>query len=136
MTVTDKPSAHDTNADASSAIRDAAADIGVYLALWAMRDDARPCPDERRAANSAMDAIDRALAELYQLRGRLVTEIRVSDDVSAARAEAMDAAAKRPDQRAAVLAQRMTHQNGRRTVGATVYDRHQADETGPGEGDR
>lgn len=76
-------------ADESASIRSAAEDIGAYLAMWAIRDDSKPCPDARRAANSAMDAIDRALAELHALRSRLVSDIRQSDDAAMARTAAM-----------------------------------------------
>jgi hypothetical protein len=34
-----------------------------------------------------MDAIDAMLAELHQLRARLISEIRASDDVTAARVD-------------------------------------------------
>jgi hypothetical protein len=61
--------------------------LGVALAQWAARDDTRADPHARRAANTAMDAIDAALAELYELRARLVTEIRASDDAADARAD-------------------------------------------------
>jgi hypothetical protein len=63
--------------------------LGVALAQWAARDDTRPEPEVRQAANTAMDAIDAMLAELYELRSRLVTEIRVSDDATAARVDAL-----------------------------------------------
>ena len=43
----------------------------------------------RRAANTAMDAIDGMLAELHKMRSRLVGEIRDSDDARAARVDAM-----------------------------------------------
>ena len=76
-------------ADESAAIHDAADDIATYLALWAMRDDSKADPDARRCANSAMAAIDRALAELCALRSRLVSDIRASDDATAARVDAL-----------------------------------------------
>lgn len=60
--------------------------LGVALAQWQARDDTRPEPAVRRAASAAVDAIDAMLGELHALRGRLVTEIRASDDASAARA--------------------------------------------------
>ena len=63
--------------------------LGVALAQWAARDDTRAEPEVRRAANTAMDAIDAMLAELHQLRSRLVTEIRAADDATAARVDAM-----------------------------------------------
>jgi hypothetical protein len=88
MTVTDIiPGA--AYADESAAIRDAAEDIATYLALWAMRDDSKPDAHARRCANSAMDAVDRALRELHALRSRLVSDIRASDDAAAARVDAM-----------------------------------------------
>ena len=61
--------------------------LGVALAEWAARSEDRPDADARRAANRAMDAIDAALAGLYELRARLVTEIRASDDATAARVD-------------------------------------------------
>jgi hypothetical protein len=76
-------------ADQSAAVIDSAANIGAYLAIWAMRDDSKPDAPARRAANEAMDAIDRALAELHRLRERLVGDIRRSDDAAIARAGAM-----------------------------------------------
>ncbi|HTX28833.1 MAG TPA: hypothetical protein VME19_17655 [Streptosporangiaceae bacterium] len=62
--------------------------LGVALAQWMARDDSKADPDARRAANTAMDAIDAMLTELHQLRARLVSEIRASDDASAVRADA------------------------------------------------
>jgi hypothetical protein len=41
-----------------------------------------------------MDAIDAMIRELYQMRSRLVSKIRVSDDANGARVDAMLAAAK------------------------------------------
>jgi hypothetical protein len=46
---------------AVEAIRGHVGDLGTALALWGTRDDARPCPAARRAANDAMDAIDAML---------------------------------------------------------------------------
>lgn len=57
------------------------------LTLWAVRDDSRPEPEVRRAANRAMDSVDAMLAELHELRARLVSEIRASDDAAAERAD-------------------------------------------------
>ena len=53
------------------------------------RDDTRAQAEVRRAANTAMGSIDAMLAELHQLRSRLVGEIRVSDDLAADRADAL-----------------------------------------------
>jgi hypothetical protein len=61
--------------------------LGVALAQWMARDDAKAEPAVRQAANTAMDAIDAMLAELHQLRARLISEIRASDDVTAARVD-------------------------------------------------
>jgi hypothetical protein len=63
--------------------------LAAGLAQCEARDDARPQPEARRAANTAMDAIDHMLAELHVMRARLVSEIRESDQASAARADAM-----------------------------------------------
>jgi hypothetical protein len=57
------------------------------LAQWMARDDTRPQPEARHAASTAVDEIDAMLAELHQLRSRLVAEIRASDELAAARAD-------------------------------------------------
>jgi hypothetical protein len=64
-------------------------ELGVALAMWAARDDSKADPHARRAANTAMDALDAALALLHELRSRLVSEIRASDDQAAARVDAL-----------------------------------------------
>lgn len=64
------------------------------LVLWADRDDTKAQPQIREAASTAMDEVDRMLAELHAMRARLVGEIRASDDAAAVRADAMLAAAK------------------------------------------
>jgi hypothetical protein len=51
--------------------------------------DSKPQPDVRRAANTAMDAIDAMLAALHAMRSRLVGEIRQTDDICNARAGAI-----------------------------------------------
>jgi hypothetical protein len=63
--------------------------LGVALAQWMARDDTRAEPEVRQAASPAMAAIDAVLAELHELRARLVSEIRASDDAIAARADAL-----------------------------------------------
>jgi|SRR5271157_1085193 len=63
--------------------------LGVALAQWAARDDTKADPEARRAANTAIDSIDAMLGELHALRARLVSEVRASDDASAARIDAM-----------------------------------------------
>ena len=70
---------------ALSAIRSSADDLGVSLAIWQARRE--PDAQARRAANDAMDAVDRALAELHALRSRLLGEVRASDDRAAARVD-------------------------------------------------
>ena len=61
-----------TIGDATSRLEDHNGVLGVALAQWAARDDTRAQPAIRQAANTAMDAIDSMLAELHQLRARLV----------------------------------------------------------------
>ena len=52
------------------------------LAYWDSRDTRTPGPgaEVRRAASTAVDAIDEMLTELHALRSRLVSETRRSDD--------------------------------------------------------
>jgi hypothetical protein len=59
------------------------------LILWADRDDTKPQPGVRQAANIAVDSIDALLRELYQMRTELIGQIRVSDDASAERVDAL-----------------------------------------------
>jgi len=66
--------------------------LSVALAQWETRDDTRPQPEVRRAANTAMDEIDAMLAELHKMRSLLVGEIRDADDATAARVDALLAA--------------------------------------------
>ena len=63
--------------------------LAVALAQWMARDDSKADVGARKAANTAMDAIDAMLRELHQLRARLVGEIRESDDATAARVDEM-----------------------------------------------
>ncbi len=80
--------------DVYAKLEDPVGVLSVALGQWDDRDDARPQPGVRRAANTAMDAIDGMLAELHRMRARLVSEIRASDDARAARVDAMLAGAK------------------------------------------
>ena len=75
--------------NAVTAIHGHAGQLGAALAAWEARDDARPCPEARRAANTAIDAIDAMLRDLYAIRARLISEVRVSDDAAAARVDAL-----------------------------------------------
>ena len=63
--------------------------LGAALSLWEGRDDSRPQPEVRQAANRAMDTIDAMLGELHAIRSRLTSEIRASDDATATRQDAM-----------------------------------------------
>jgi len=69
--------------------------LAVSLAQWAVRDDSKPDAEARQAANTAMDAVDAMLRELHELRARLVSEIRASDDAAAARADQLLAQCRR-----------------------------------------
>jgi hypothetical protein len=71
-----------------------AAALGAALAQWDTRDDTRPQPGVRQAANTAMDAIDEMLRELHALRSRLTGEMRAGDDATAARVDALLARGK------------------------------------------
>jgi hypothetical protein len=83
-----------TIGDATSRLDEHNGVLGVALAQWAARDDTKAEPEVRRAANTAMDAIDAMLRELHALRSRLVGEIRESDDIGTARVDAMLSASR------------------------------------------
>jgi hypothetical protein len=74
---------------ALTALRGHVDELATALMLWGTRDDTKPQPDVRQAANDAMDATDAALRELHGIRAQLVGEIRASDDAAAIRAEAL-----------------------------------------------
>jgi hypothetical protein len=63
--------------------------LSIALGQWEDRDETRPQPEVRRAANTAMDAIDGMLRDLHAMRARLVGEIRAADDATAARVDAL-----------------------------------------------
>jgi hypothetical protein len=75
--------------DVYAKLEDPVGVLSVALAQWETRDDSKATPAIRRAANTAMDAIDALVCELYAMRSRLVSEIRASDDATAARVDAM-----------------------------------------------
>jgi hypothetical protein len=79
--------------DPMTSLHDQIGTLGVALARWSQRDDTRPQPELRQAANTAVDAVDELTRRLFALRQRLMTEIRASDDATAAR---MDALLARP----------------------------------------
>jgi hypothetical protein len=74
--------------DVHAKLEDPMGVLAVALAQWEGRDDTKPQPEVRRAANTAMDAIDAMLRDLHTMRSRLVAEKRASDDATSARADA------------------------------------------------
>ena len=83
------PAERRTIGDATSRLDGHNGVLGVALAIWMARDDTRAQPEVRQAANTAMDSIDAMLAELHQLRARLLSEVHASDRAAAARADAL-----------------------------------------------
>jgi len=81
------PAERRTIGDFTGRIGDHNGVLGVALAQWMARDDTKAEPNVRRAANTAMDAIDAMLGELHQLRAQLSAEIRASDDAAAVRVD-------------------------------------------------
>jgi hypothetical protein len=63
--------------------------LSVALGVWEDRDDSIPQPEVRQAASTAVDTIDALTRELFNLRQRLIGEIRRSDDESMLRTEAL-----------------------------------------------
>ncbi len=61
--------------------------LGVSLAQWEDRDRAADQAAARRAASSAVDAIDALSQELHRVRERLVSEVRAADDAALAHAD-------------------------------------------------
>jgi hypothetical protein len=59
------------------------------LEMWASRDDSKAQPGVRQSAKTAVDAIDRMLATLHQVRAELCDEIRSSDDATNLRVDAL-----------------------------------------------
>jgi hypothetical protein len=75
--------------DVYAKLEDPVGVLSVALGQWEDRDETKPQPEVRRAANTAMDAIDGMLADLHAMRARLIGEIRASDDAAAARVDAL-----------------------------------------------
>jgi hypothetical protein len=73
-------------------LREPLDDLARSLELWQGRDESKPQAHVRRAASKAVDAIDVMLRELHLMRARLVSEVRVSDDAAAVRADRLLAA--------------------------------------------
>ena len=63
--------------------------LGAALSQSGRRDDTRPQPEMRRAANTATDALDAMFCELHEVRARLISEIRASDQAAEARLDAL-----------------------------------------------
>jgi hypothetical protein len=67
---------------APARLQNLAAVLADALAIWAGRDDSRPQPGVRQAANTAVDTMDAMMHELYIARQRLADEMRESDDAA------------------------------------------------------
>ncbi len=63
-------------------------DLDADLDLWEDRPSTAS-PRCRRAANEALDGIDKAIAELHRIRAKLTSEMRAYDKATAARVDAM-----------------------------------------------
>jgi len=70
--------------------------LGVALAQWMARSDDRGDAPARRAASTAIDSVDAMLGELYELRGRLISEVQQADRLTAERADALLGRGRRP----------------------------------------
>lgn len=81
-----------TLADAPGSLQEHAGHLGVLLAQWSYRSEARDQAAAIRAGGEAVGVIDIMLRELYDARARLVTERRQDQEQGAARADAMLAA--------------------------------------------
>lgn len=74
--------------DPIASIREHVEDLSVAVAHWASRDDTKDRAAARRAASTAVDAIDALLRELHQVRSRTITEARRWDDARNAELDA------------------------------------------------
>jgi hypothetical protein len=74
---------------AIAAVRANIDDLSLYLAVWSARADASLETHARRCASDAVNAIDTIITELHGIRGRLIPEIRTSDDAAMSQADAM-----------------------------------------------
>jgi hypothetical protein len=66
--------------DLMTSMRERTSVLGAALAQWADRGTAKDKAAARRAGDTAVDAIDALLRDLFVLRGRLVQELRQADD--------------------------------------------------------
>jgi hypothetical protein len=74
---------------ALSALQGNLEDLGLWLAIWSARDDARIEPHARRCASDAVNAIDTMIAELHGIRGHLIPGIVAADKEAMANADAV-----------------------------------------------
>jgi hypothetical protein len=75
---------------------DAVEDLRKALELWCSRNEESGSPlGVRGSASAAVDAIDKALFELHQMRRDTITEARRYDDATMARVDAMLARPRR-----------------------------------------
>jgi len=81
--------------DVHAKLEDAMGVLAIALAQWEERLAGGPAPEARRAANTAMDAIDAMVRDLHEIREQLTGEIRDADDATAARVDALLAARKK-----------------------------------------
>jgi hypothetical protein len=100
------------------------ADLAGSLATWAGRDDTRPQPEVRQAASAAVGTIDGMLRELHAVREQLASEIRASNDASAARVDALRVPGRAPGRaggRARGRAARLTGRAARCPAGQPAW---------------
>lgn len=64
-------------------------DLTEHIATWNQRDDSKPQPAGREAANDAASTLGALSREVYRVRGVLVDEILASDRAAAARVDAL-----------------------------------------------
>lgn len=83
-----------TLADAPGSLAEHAGHLGVLLAQWEYRNEARDGAAAIRAGGEAVAVMDRMLRELYDARAALVAERRRDADERVARVDAMLAAAR------------------------------------------
>lgn len=74
----------------ASALLDAVEQLDKYLVTWADRGTSDDLPGAtRQAATDAVTVLDFLSAQAYRVRERLIGQMRVYDDASAARANAL-----------------------------------------------
>jgi hypothetical protein len=81
----DRPPGPDVFDADLSAVRNAADNLGRWLAIWVARTE--PAAHARRCASDAVKTIAEAAAALHRIRARVLTETHQADLASAARAD-------------------------------------------------